>query len=130
VSTGTIAVDIDVIREYCLTKPGKVKEDMPFGEDTLVFRVQGKIFVLMSLMARPLSINLKCDPVRAVELRERYETVLPGYHMNKKHWNTVILDGKIPAKEVLAMIDHSYELVLGSKNIASKPKLPRKGKKS
>jgi predicted DNA-binding protein (MmcQ/YjbR family) len=107
-------VDIDTIREYCLVKPGKVKEDMPFGEDTLVFRVQGKIFILISMMARPLSINLKCDPEKAVELRERYESIKPGYHMNKKHWNTVVLDGKIPTKEVLAMIDHSYDLVLGS----------------
>jgi predicted DNA-binding protein (MmcQ/YjbR family) len=107
-------VDIDTIREYCLVKPGKVKEDMPFGEDTLVFRVQGKIFILISMMARPLSINLKCDPEKAIELRERYESIKPGYHMNKKHWNTVVLDGKIPTKEVLAMIDHSYNLVLGS----------------
>lgn len=126
----TIDVDIDAIREYCLGKPGRVKEDMPFGEDTLVFRVQGKIFLLMSLMTRPLSINLKCDPVRALELRERYESIRPGYHMNKKHWNTVILDDRIPAKEVLAMIDHSYELVLGNKKTSSKPKLLRKGKKS
>lgn len=85
---------------------------MPFGEDTLVFRVDGKIFLLMRLMARPLAINLKCDPQKAIELRERYESVLPGYHMNKKYWNTVILDGRIPAREVIAMIDHSYDEVL------------------
>ena len=108
-------MDIDAIREYCLGKPGKVKEDMPFGEDTLVFKVQGKIFLLLSMMARPLTINLKCDPERAVNLRERYDSVQPGYHMNKKHWNTVILDGKIPTKEVLAMIDHSYELVFDAR---------------
>ena len=94
---------------------------MPFGEDTLVFRVNGKIFLLMRLMAHPLSINLKCDPVRAVELRERYESVQPGYHMNKKHWNTVVLDGRIPTKEVFAMIDHSYEMVLdGKKNVRAR----------
>lgn len=85
---------------------------MPFGEDVLVFKVNGKIFLLVRLMARPLTINLKCDPQRAVELRERYEAVQPGYHMNKIHWNTVILDGTIPAKEVTAMIDHSFDEVL------------------
>jgi predicted DNA-binding protein (MmcQ/YjbR family) len=121
-------VNIDAIREYCLGKPGKVKEDMPFGEDTLVFRVQGKIFLLLSMMARPLAINLKCNPERAVELRERYESVQPGYHMNKKHWNTVILDGKIPTKEVLAMIDHSYELVFDARKDA-KVKKPSGGRK-
>jgi predicted DNA-binding protein (MmcQ/YjbR family) len=105
-------MDIDAIRDYCLSKKGKIREDMPFGEDTLVFRIEGKIFVLMRLMSRPLAINLKCDPERAMELRERYESVLPGYHMNKKYWNTVILDGRIPSKEVLAMIDHSYDEVL------------------
>ena len=121
-------MDIDAIREYCLGKSGKVKEDMPFGEDTLVFKVQGKIFLLLSMMARPLAINLKCDPDRAVELRERYDSVQPGYHMNKKHWNTVILDGKIPTKEVLAMIDHSYELVLDARKDA-KAKKPSGGRK-
>ena len=122
-------MDIDTIREYCLVKPGKVKEDMPFGEDTLVFRVQGKIFILISLMARPLSINLKCDPEKAIELRERYDSIRPGYHMNKKHWNTVVLDGKIPTKEVLAMIDHSYALVLGrnTKKTTTKSLSGRKG---
>lgn len=92
---------------------------MPFGEDVLVFRVKGKIFVLMRMMARPLAINLKCDPARAIELREQYESVLPGYHMNKKYWNTVVLDGRIPTKEVYAMIDHSYDEVL--KGAGKKP---------
>ncbi len=105
-------MDIDIIRDYCLKKKENVTEDMPFGEDVLVFRVQGKIFVLTRLLARPLSINLKCDPAHAIELRERYESVLPGYHMNKKYWNTVVLDGRIPVKEVFAMIDHSYDEVL------------------
>jgi predicted DNA-binding protein (MmcQ/YjbR family) len=121
-------VDIDAIREYCLGKPGKVKEDMPFGEDTLVFKVQGKIFLLLSMMARPLAINLKCDPERAVDLRERYDSVRPGYHMNKKHWNTVILDGKVPTKEVLAMIDHSYELVADARK-KTKTKSPSGARK-
>ncbi len=106
-------MDIDAIREYCLNKPGKVREDMPFGDGVLVFRIEGKIFLLMRLETRPLSVNLKCDPAHALELREQYESVQPGYHMNKKHWNTVILDGKIPTKEVFAMIDHSYDQIAG-----------------
>ena len=104
-------MDIDSIREYCLKKEGVVTEDMPFGDDVLVFRISGKIFVLMNLTQQPLSINLKCDPEKAIDLRERYSSVIPGYHMNKKLWNTVILDGTVPTKEVLAMIDHSYEQV-------------------
>jgi predicted DNA-binding protein (MmcQ/YjbR family) len=117
-------VDIDVIREYCLKKEGKITEGMPFGEDVLVFKVEGRIFLLMRLMQRPLKINLKCDPERALELRERYESVLPGYHMNKKLWNTVILDGKIPPKEVFGMIDHSYDEV--SKGIRKSKRNPAK----
>ena len=117
-------MDIDVIREYCLKKEGKITEGMPFGEDVLVFKVEGRIFLLMRLMQRPLTINLKCDPERALELRERYESVLPGYHMNKKLWNTVILDGKIPAKEVYGMIDHSYDEV--SKGIRKAKRTPAK----
>ena len=103
-------MSIDQLRTYALGKPG-TSEDFPFGEDTLVFRVLGKIFALASLDTVPLRVNLKCDPELAVELRERYEAVTPGYHMNKKHWNTVELDGSIPAREVERMIDHSYELV-------------------
>ncbi len=117
-------MEIDAIRDYCLGKPGKVREGMPFGDDVLVFTVNGKIFVLMMLANRPLTINLKCDPARAIELREQYEAVQPGYHMNKKHWNTVTLNGTVPTKEVYAMIDHSYEQVLrGTKkeHRASKP---------
>ncbi len=123
-------MDIDVIRDYCLDKKGNVQEDMPFGEDTLVFRINEKIFLLMRLMARPLTINLKCDPLKATELRERYESVLPGYHMNKKYWNTVILDGSIPANEVFGMIDHSYdEVVKGvKKNTVRKSAMRRKPK--
>lgn len=96
---------------------------MPFGDDVLVFRVDNKIFLLMRLTMRPLTINLKCDPERAIELRERYTSVIPGYHMNKKYWNTVILDGKVPNKEVLAMIDHSYDEVLKG---APKKKIAKK----
>ncbi len=101
----------DFFREYCLQKPGVI-EDMPFGEDNLVFKVGGKMFALVALDEVPASANLKCDPDRALELRDRYEEVRPGYHMNKKHWNTVVIDGGIPDAEVRAMIDHSYDLVV------------------
>ncbi len=123
-------MDIDVIRDYCLGKPGKVREGMPFGEDVLVFTVQGKIFLLMRLSTRPLSFNVKCDPARAIDLRERYEAVHPGYHMNKKYWNTIVLDGTIPSKEVFAMIDHSFDEVLkglkpGQTRARAKSRRPR-----
>ena len=123
-------MDIEFLRDYCLGKKGNIKEDMPFGEDVLVFRVEGKIFLLTRLMVRPLTINLKCDPVKAIELRDRSESVLPGYHMNKKYWNTVVLDGSIPTKEILAMIDHSYdEVIKGTKKApAKKPAKKRKRK--
>jgi len=102
-------MNIETIREYCISKKG-VTEGFPFGEDTLVFKVNGKIFALANLDGE-LSINLKCDPAFAIELRELYSSVTPGYHMNKKHWNTVILDGSVPDKEIFEWIDHSYDLV-------------------
>jgi predicted DNA-binding protein (MmcQ/YjbR family) len=104
-------MDIESLRNYCLGKKN-VTESFPFGEDTLVFKAEGKIFALANLDG-DLSINLKCDPALAIELRERYSSVNPGYHMNKKHWNTVNLDGTIAEKEILGWIDHSYELVAG-----------------
>ena len=91
-------------------------ETFPFGDDTLVFKVKEKIFALVNLDG-DLSINLKCDPVLAIDLRERYSSVIPGYHMNKKHWNTVLLDGSVPDKEVFSWIDHSYDLIAGEKRI-------------
>jgi predicted DNA-binding protein (MmcQ/YjbR family) len=103
-------MDVESFRSYCLSKAG-VTESTPFGEDTLVFKVGGKIFALISLDAVPPRSNLKCDPDRALDLRDRYEQVLPGYHMNKRHWNTVILDGAIGDKVVIEMIDHSFDLV-------------------
>lgn len=99
------------LRSYCLGKPAAT-EDFPFDETTLVFRVKGKIFALTDTEALPLTVNLKCDPDRAVELRERHPEVRPGYHMNKTHWNTVELDGGLTDDEVRAMIDHSYDLVV------------------
>jgi predicted DNA-binding protein (MmcQ/YjbR family) len=102
-------MNIISLREYCLSK-AEVTEGFPFGEDTLVFKVKGKIFALANLDG-DLSVNLKCEPAYALELREKYPSVTPGYHMNKKHWNTVILDGSVPDKEVLSWIGHSYDLV-------------------
>ncbi len=91
-------------------KKAGVTEGLPFGEDTLVFKVNGKIFALANLDGEP-RLNLKCDPSYALELREMHSSVLPGYHMNKKHWNTVIVDGTIPDREIFRWIDHSYGLV-------------------
>jgi len=105
-------MDLEAFRKYCLSKKG-VSEGFPFGEDTLVFKVMGKIFAITSF-EQPLSVNLKCDPEKAVELRERYEDVQPGYHMNKKHWNTVNFEGEISVRELKEMTDHSYELVVNS----------------
>lgn len=104
-------MDLADFREYCLKKRGAT-EDTPFGEDVLVFKVGGKMFALTSLDEVPATANLKCDPDLALELRDRYEEVRPGYHMNKKHWNTVELDTGIPDVELRKMIDHSYELVV------------------
>jgi predicted DNA-binding protein (MmcQ/YjbR family) len=106
-------MDIVTIREYCISKKGAT-ESFPFGDDTLVFKAREKIFALVNLEGEK-SINLKCDPVFAIELRERYSSVTPGYHMNKKHWNTVLLDGSITDKEILSWIDHSYNLIAGRK---------------
>ena len=106
-------MDIESLRDYCIAKKN-VSESFPFGEDTLVFKAGEKIFALVNLNG-DLSINLKCDPLFALELRERHSSVIPGYHMNKKHWNTVFLDGSVPDKEIFAWIDHSYDLVAGRK---------------
>ncbi|PKD21106.1 MmcQ-like protein [Salegentibacter salinarum] len=104
-------MDIETLRNYCISKKG-VTEELPFGPDTLVFKVMGKVFALTGLDSVPVSVNLKCDPGKAVELREEYEAnILPGYHMNKKHWNTVILDGYLKPGFVYELIDHSYNLV-------------------
>ena len=104
-------MNIESLREYCISKKG-ADESFPFGEDTLVFKAAGKIFALLNLDG-DLSINLKCDPAFAIELRERHSAVTPGYHMNKKHWNTIIFDGSVPDKEEFSWIDHSYELITG-----------------
>ena len=106
-------MDIESLREYCLKKKA-AEETFPFGDSTLVFKVKGKIFLLASLDASPLQFNVKCDPEKIEDLREQYEDVLPGYHMNKRHWNTVIIRGNIPEKALRNMIDESYRLVVKS----------------
>jgi predicted DNA-binding protein (MmcQ/YjbR family) len=104
-------MDIEALRAYVLQKPG-VTEGFPFGEDTLVFKIKEKIFLLTGLDSSPLQFNVKCDPDKAIELREEYpDSILPGYHMNKKHWNTVIVDGSVPNRLLKELIDHSYDLV-------------------
>ncbi len=108
-------MNIESLRDFCLKKE-RATESFPFGDDTLVFKVDGKIFALVNLEG-DLSINLKCDPGYAIELRERYQSVTPGYHMNKKHWNTVSIDGSVPDREIFHWIDHSYDLVAGEHRI-------------
>jgi predicted DNA-binding protein (MmcQ/YjbR family) len=104
-------MDLAQFREYCLNKPGAA-EGTPFGPDVLVFKVGGKMFALAALDEMPTTVNLKCDPDWALDLRDRYEEVRPGYHMNKKHWNTVEIESSIPDSELRKMIDHSYDLVV------------------
>ncbi len=106
-------MNAEEIRSYCLQKNG-VEESFPFDETTLVFKVGGKIFLLLSLNNDPLQFNIKCDPEKAIELREEYDCVLPGYHMNKKHWNTIIYDGSVRDTVIKEWIDHSYDLVFAS----------------
>jgi predicted DNA-binding protein (MmcQ/YjbR family) len=109
-------MNVEELREYCLSKRA-VTESTPFDDVTLVFKVADKMFALLPLDTNELTINLKCDPERAVALREEYpETVLPGYHMNKSHWNTVMIDGKLTREQSLELIDHSYDLIVESLN--------------
>jgi predicted DNA-binding protein (MmcQ/YjbR family) len=104
-------MNIEQLREYCLSKKD-AEETLPFGPDTLVFKVNGKVFLLTGLESHPLQFNVKCDPDKALELREEYPlSILPGYHMNKKHWNTIIVDGTISSKQLKEFIDDSYDLV-------------------
>jgi len=108
-------MNIEEFREYCLSKP-EVTEDFPFDEVTLVFKVMGKMFALTNLDGE-WSLNLKCDPERAIALREEYPAIKPGFHMHKAHWNTIIMDGSLKSGLIKELIDHSYQLVVN--------KLPR-----
>jgi predicted DNA-binding protein (MmcQ/YjbR family) len=106
-------MDAAYIRTYCLNKPG-VTESFPFGINTLVYKVMEKIFLLISIDDSPVRFNAKCDPDKAIELREAHDAIIPGYHMNKRLWNTIILDGSLPSALVIEMIDDSYNLVVQS----------------
>jgi predicted DNA-binding protein (MmcQ/YjbR family) len=105
-------MNIESFREYCLSKHD-VTESFPFDITTLVFKVKGKIFALTDTGGQ-FTINLKCDPEMAIGLREHHPCVLPGYHMNKKHWNTILIDGSVSDDVLRSWIDHSYDLVRGS----------------
>lgn len=106
-------MNVVFFRDYCLAKPG-VEEGFPFGEETLVLKVMGKMFALSSLNKAYFSANLKCKPEKAVILREEYEAIKPGFHMNKVHWNTISLEySEISDELILELIDHSYDLVVG-----------------
>lgn len=106
-------MNIETLVEYCLSKPGVV-DTFPFDDVTVVFKVMGKMFCLIPTDKEELSMNLKCDPERAIELRESYACIKPGFHMNKKHWNTIHVDGSMSDTMLQEMIDHSYDLVVAS----------------
>jgi predicted DNA-binding protein (MmcQ/YjbR family) len=101
----------DQLRKYCLANPGTTAE-FPFGPDAEVLKVLGKMFAIIPVQSNALSISLKCDPVRAELLRQTYEAIQPGYHLNKRHWNTITVDGSIPDDDLEELIDHSYDLVV------------------
>lgn len=107
-------MDHKSVENYILSMPN-AKLDYPFGEDVAVYKVGDKMFALMPENTTPVRLSLKCDPQLSVVLREKYETVLEGYHLNKKHWNTIILSGQLPWEEVQGLIRHSYDLVTGNK---------------
>ena len=119
-------MNIEELREYCISLP-KVEETLPFGPDILVFQIGGKAFLLCGLDSNPIQFNVKCDPEKAVELRERYSFVIPGYHMNKKHWNTIIVEGQANRKQLEEWIKHSYEMVIKGLPKAEQKKLLDKG---
>jgi predicted DNA-binding protein (MmcQ/YjbR family) len=108
------------IRAHCRTRPG-AGEDFPFGPEVLACKICGRIFALLFLTTSPLAINLKCDPLRAAQLRQYYPAIRPGYHMNKRHWNTVVLDGSIPPEVFFSLVDDSYALVVAGLPKAVRP---------
>lgn len=111
-------IDLESVRNYCLKKKGKITEEFPFDEDVLVFKMHGKIFLLTNINEIPFSINLKCDAERAIELRERFASITAAWHMNKKMWNTVVVNGTVSERLIYELIDHSYDEVV--------KKLPKK----
>lgn len=112
-------MNIEQLRDYCLSKKG-AEESFPFDDTILVFKVGGKMFLLTSIESRPLSFNVKCDPEKAIALREEFPFVIPAFHMNKKHWNSIIIDGSVKDKQICQWIDESYDLIVAA--------LPRKKK--
>ncbi len=119
-------MEYEALCQYLENKPG-ARRDMPFGADALVFKVLKKMFALVAWQADPLTISLKADPVDAVILRKQYDAIKPGYHLNKKHWITITLDGSVPDDELRSMMDESYELVVGGMTRAEKAQLKKMG---
>ena len=117
-------MNVEQTRDYCLSKTATT-EGMPFGEGVLVFKVMNKMYALLALDAVPATMNLKCDPDWALELREEFEGIKGGYHMNKKHWNTVTLEADVSNEMILKLIDHSYDLVVSKLKKADKEALKR-----
>ncbi len=115
-------MDIETFRDYCLSKKG-VTEEFPFDETTLVFKVMGKMFALTGLNRLPFSVNLKCNPDRSIELREMHSEIQPGYHMNKKHWNTVNFSGSLTTDMLCELIDNSYNLIVSGLTKKAKQEL-------
>ncbi|MBS4044239.1 MAG: MmcQ/YjbR family DNA-binding protein [Chitinophagaceae bacterium] len=107
-------MDIESIHEFTMNL-GEVEETQPFGLDNIVYKINNKMFLLLATDEIPLRFNVKCNPELALELREEYSSVIPGYHMNKKHWNTIVVDGNIPTAKLKEFIQHSFELVRGKK---------------
>jgi predicted DNA-binding protein (MmcQ/YjbR family) len=112
----------DSLRRQCLAMPG-ASETFPFGPETSVFKVAGKMFALSRLGAEPLTVSLKCEPDLAAHLRETYPAVQPGYHLNKRHWNTVTLDGSLPDEVVVELVEDSYDLVVEGLSVRERAKL-------
>jgi predicted DNA-binding protein (MmcQ/YjbR family) len=106
-------MDFDMLNKYLLDKSG-TRMELPFGPDTLVYKVVGKIFAIMAWQDDPLRISLKCDPEEAIQLRRKYPAVLPGYHLSQTHWNTIVLNGSIPDEEIIHMVEESYRLVVAT----------------
>ncbi len=117
-------LDIKDLEEWILAKPG-ARLDYPFGANIAVYKVFDKMFALITEDKRPLRISLKCDPQLAEHLRQKYETVLPGYHLNKRHWNTIVLTGQLSDQEVRDLIDHSYNLVTAGLKPEDRPEIGR-----
>jgi predicted DNA-binding protein (MmcQ/YjbR family) len=115
-------MNIEELRSYCLSKPA-AEETFPFGPENMVFKVMDKVFLIAGLDAVPLTFNVKCDPDIAEDLREKFDCVTPGYHMNKKHWNTITIDNGVSDKLLMEWIDDSYNLILASLNKSQKKAL-------